>query len=153
MTNVPIRIVYDYDDVNPTPKKSNPNDVGYDLVYCGPRITVPFFRPGSNDHIVKLKTGVCMQAPPGTYIRIAPRSGLSLKGIVLSAGVVDPGFTGELQAVILNFSGFEYTFNKGDRIAQAIFEGVHPYPISFIPSTFLDSEDGRGEGAFGSSGR
>ncbi|EKM52939.1 uncharacterized protein PHACADRAFT_197375 [Phanerochaete carnosa HHB-10118-sp] len=36
-----------------------------------------------------------MRAPHGTYARIAPRSGLAVKGIDIGAGVVDRDYTGE----------------------------------------------------------
>ena len=40
--------------------------------------------------------------PPGTYGRIAPRSGLALTGIDIAGGVVDPDFHGNLGVIMCN---------------------------------------------------
>ena len=36
-----------------------------------------------------------MSLPENLYARIAPRSGLAVKGISVEGGVVDPGYRGE----------------------------------------------------------
>ena len=58
-------------------------------------------------------TGLALAAPPGTYARVAPRSGLAVKHFIdTGAGVVDEDYRGEVGVVL---------FNHG----EAAFEGVH----------------------------
>jgi hypothetical protein len=64
-------------------------------------------------------------APPGTYARIAPRSGLIVKhGIDLGAGVIDEDYQGEIKVVLINNSTIPFQVRPGDRIAQLIFEKI-----------------------------
>lgn len=94
-------------------------------------------------------TGLRMCTPPHTYGRIAPRSGLSLKGIDIGAGVIDRDYRGELKILLINNSKETVTFSKGDRIAQLILErisNVQPTPVFRLDST------ARGNGGFGSTG-
>ena len=139
------------------------DDIGFDLVYTGDPVIVPSYTVGS-DHIVKLGTGLCVEAPPWCYARIAPRSGLSLKGIIVNGGVVDPGYTGEISCIIMNMSGHDYQFMRGDRIAQLIFEnavgvrdGLEFQKVDSLskpsnPCT-TTSDQARLDKGFGSSGR
>ena len=94
-------------------------------------------------------TSLRMCTPPGTYGRIAPRSGLSLKGIDIGAGVIDRDFRGELKVLLINNSNQSFTFLKGDRIAQLILERISNAQIT--PVEWLDSTV-RNEGGFGSTG-
>jgi len=71
-----------------------------------------------------VSTGVAALAPPGTYLRIAPRSGLALKGIDVVAGVVDPDFRGELKVLIANSGPRTFVVEQGSEIAQLILERI-----------------------------
>ena len=57
---------------------------------------------------------------------IWPRSGLSgkKKGIDVLAGVVDAGYRGEIMVCLYNTSDEDVEINRGDRIAQIIFQEV-----------------------------
>ncbi len=68
-------------------------------------------------------TGVAIACPPGTYGRIAPRSGLALKHrINIGAGVIDPDYRGEVVALLVNMSADPFRVTAGDRIAQLVVE-------------------------------
>lgn len=71
--------------------------------------------------VVNTGVGVCL--PPNHYGRIAPRSGNSIKGLCLNAGVVDADYGGEL-AVICYCSG-SFDIKKGNRVAQIIVEKIY----------------------------
>lgn len=72
-----------------------------------------------------MKTGFAIAIPPGTYARIAPRSGLALKKMIdVGAGVVDEDYRGEVGVVMFNFGEEDFVIKKGDRIAQMILERI-----------------------------
>ncbi|KAI8325691.1 dUTPase-domain-containing protein, partial [Martensiomyces pterosporus] len=88
--------------------------------------------------------------PPGTYLRIAPRSGLASKGIAVLGGVVDSNYTGEVSAILFNTGAETVHFSTGRRIAQIIpTKIVHPTPVQV--RSLMDTD--RGASGFGSSGR
>lgn len=83
------------------------------------------------------------------YLRIASRSGLSVKGLFVNAGVVDYDYRGEVKVVLHNSTKGVYRINGGDRIAQGILEKINR-PI-IIETEELD-ETMRGGNGFGSTG-
>lgn len=97
-----------------------------------------------------ISTGLKMQFPHDVYARIAPRSGLALKnGIDVMAGVIDPDYTGEIKVLLYNSSDIKFEIQRGDRIAQIIFEQFK-YPNFSEVSEITETE--RSSGGFGSSG-
>jgi dUTP pyrophosphatase len=91
--------------------------------------------------------------PEGYAGFVLPRSGLALKhGVTLvnTPGLIDAGYRGELQAVMLNTDRHaDYEIHRGDRIAQLVIQRVEE--VTWIPVDSLDGFD-RG-GGFGHSGR
>lgn len=100
--------------------------------------------------VAKIPTGWAIQAPKNCYLRIAPRSGLALKGIDTLAGVIDRDYTGEITVVLTNHHHVAFTIRHGERIAQAICERA---VIATIVETDALPETARGAGGFGSTGR
>jgi|UniRef100_A0A6C0I5Y8 dUTP pyrophosphatase len=97
-----------------------------------------------------ISTGWKMQFPHNVYGRIAPRSGLALKnGIDVMAGVIDPDYTGVIMVLLYNTSDIKFEVQKGDRIAQIIFEQFK-YP-QFKEVDIL-TETQRSSCGFGSTG-
>ncbi|GJE98040.1 polyprotein, partial [Phanerochaete sordida] len=97
----------------------------------------------------RIPTGLKVTPPPGTYVRIAPRSGLASKGIDVAAGVVDRDYTGEIQVILVNNTDTTFQVNRGDRIAQLITEKIAYPVVQEVPSLKPTS---RGESGFGSTG-
>ncbi len=110
-------------------------------------------------------TGLRVSCPPGTYARIAPRSGLAVKyGIDVLAGVVDPDYTGVVGVVLVNHGDAPFTVQVYDRIAQLIFETYCVLDNRRVLHAIFDagaesSDDqhppassGRGARGFGSTG-
>lgn len=81
------------------------------------------------------------------------RSGLGAKkGLTVAqgVGVIDPDYRGEIIAFMLNTSKEAITVERGDRIAQLVFQ---PYlPISFEESAEF-SQTERGSGGYGHTGK
>ena len=86
-------------------------------------------------------------------IQIRPKSGLAAKyGITVlnTPGTIDSDYVGEIGVILYNTGNDPYSFNKGDKIAQAVVCPI--YKAEFIEvSDFEDTE--RGSGGFGSTGR
>lgn len=87
-----------------------------------------FGKPSSSDIIIPAKgravvpTDIQIALPPGTYGRVAPRSGLAVKHFLdVGAGVIDEDYRGNVGVVLFNFSDadfqgmplFSQTFDHG----------------------------------------
>jgi dUTP pyrophosphatase len=126
------------------PVKGSEMAAGFDLFSAEHKII-----PGRGRGLVN--TGLRVKTPPGTYGRIAPRSGLALKkGIDVGAGVIDADYQGLIGVVIFNHDEKEFEINAGERIAQLIFE-KYDSPVLQVVKSFEDVTK-RGESGFGSSG-
>ena len=124
------------------PKRGSPDAAGYDLYSNESGRILP-------GHTRLYDTGISFKVPIGTYGRIAPRSGLSKKGIMVNAGVIDRDYTGPVKIMLHNLSQFTYIVNKDDRIAQLILEKIET-PEMILVDSLEDTE--RGSGGFGSTG-
>ncbi|MBI5642994.1 MAG: dUTP diphosphatase [Deltaproteobacteria bacterium] len=125
------------------PVKSHIDDAGWDL-FSAKEATVG---PGETRVI---PTGISMEIPHGWYGQIKSRSGLGSKGLIVTAGVVDSGYRGEVGVVVINSkTDGEFIFKAGDKIAQMV---LLPVPeVSFEVTDELNNTK-RGEKGFGSTG-
>jgi dUTP pyrophosphatase len=91
--------------------------------------------------------------PEKYYLRIAPRSGLSVKSnIDIGAGVVDSDYRGEIFVCFINNSlDTSYHIKQGDKIAQMILTRFEQFKEVVLVEDH--SETARGAGGFGSTGR
>ena len=140
MSNLQVQLVYPDAQV---PTRAHAGDAGYDL-YSYINVSIPAHET------VLVETGICIAVPSGTYGRIAPRSGLSTKGIMVNAGVVDKGYRGMIKVVLHNMKEMSYEIKKGDRIAQLIIEVIMTPDVCVVESLDVSA---RGDLGFGSSGR
>lgn len=125
------------------PQRQTKDSAGYDL-----HSYADYVIPPNSKQLID--TGVAFTVPPGTYGRIAPRSGLSCKGTDVGAGVVDRDYTGEVKVLLFNLNtDKEITIKKDDRIAQLILTKISCCDVVEVES--LESTS-RGEGGFGSTG-
>ena len=124
------------------PTRGSAGAAGHDL-YSVEEVVIP---PNSLELV---STGIGVRLPMNCYFRIAPRSGLSLKGIDILAGVVDADWRGECKVVMFNHNDKEYRVSKGDRIAQGILERII-VPRVVEVDDFEDTK--RGANGFGSTG-
>ncbi len=66
-----------------------------------------------------MRTGLAVAIPPGTYARVAPRSGLAVKhSIDTGAGVVDEDYRGEVGVVLFNHGDVDFQGAAGLRRAS-----------------------------------
>ena len=126
------------------PSRATAGSAGYDL-HSIEEVSI------NHGNRILVGTGISIKLEKDTYARIAPRSGLSNKGIDVCAGVIDMDYRGEIK-VMLHNTGCKhdiYKIEKGDRIAQLIIEVIKTPTINVVDN--LDETE-RGEGGFGSTG-
>jgi dUTP pyrophosphatase len=124
------------------PYRATPGAAGYDLYACEDMV----IQPGDRELI---NIGVIIVLPNMTYARVAPRSGMALRGIDVGAGVIDSDYRGAVQVLLINNSKSPYEVKAGDRVAQLIVECILT-PRLFVADYVASTE--RGSGGFGSSG-
>jgi dUTP pyrophosphatase len=100
--------------------------------------------------IKAVRTGLAFEFPPEFGALVEDRSGLALKGICTLAGVIDPGYRGELKVVLVNLGKQPFLINAGDRIAQLRI--IHRVAVDFtlVESVAPTERNGRGFGSTGS---
>lgn len=131
----------------PLPSYARAGDAGLDL-----RARTDALVPARGGRML-VPTGIAVAIPDGWVGLVVPRSGLALRhGVALAntPGVIDSGYRGELQAVVINLDpSDDYQVRRGDRIAQLLVQRVEH--VSWNVVAELRGED-RG-GGFGHSGR
>jgi len=126
------------------PTRAHDTDAGWDLYSSVHRIIAPSKRGLIN-------TGISMEIPEGYAGLIWPRSGLAVKdGIDVFAGVIDSGYRGEIKVCLFNSSQLYIEIQKGDRVAQILFQEVPKMMMEVEVDELNESQ--RGGNGFGSSG-
>ncbi|HWI22988.1 MAG TPA: dUTP diphosphatase [Baekduia sp.] len=128
------------------PVRANEGDAGFDLAALDAVSIAPQQR-------AKVRTGLAIALPSGHAGLVLPRSGLALKhGIALvnAPGLIDEGYRGELQVLLLNTDA-EETFEvlPGMRIAQLVVIAVATPALEEVAEL---GDSTRGHAGFGSSG-
>jgi dUTP pyrophosphatase len=92
---------------------------------------------------VLVPTDLRMVLPKGTYGRVAPITGLTIRtGMQIGAGVVDRDYRGPLKVVVFNLSGRGINIGLGDRFAQLVVEKIS---MPLVEEVVDLTEDLRGE--------
>jgi dUTP pyrophosphatase len=127
------------------PERAYAGDAGLDLATCEAIRLAPGER-------ALVSTGLAVAIPEGYAGFVQPRSGLAARDgitVVNSPGLVDAGYRGEIQVVLLN-TDREHTFTAepGERIAQLVVLAVPELTLREV-ANLPPSE--RGVRGFGSS--
>jgi len=128
------------------PTRAYPGDAGLDLY----ALVDGTLDPGAR---ASIRTGVAVEIPDGYAGLVLPRSGIAARSgisLVNAPGLIDAGYRGELQVLLLNTDReTPFSIAAADRIAQLVLVRVEAPPVVEV-DTLSDSE--RGAGGFGSSG-
>ena len=124
------------------PEKKSKITAGYDISSVENKTIRPW------KHKV-ISTQIVLTIPHGAYGRIVPHSRLALKGIDVTAGVIDSDYQGEVKVLLVNHSDVQFQVKTGDRIAQLIIEKISLDKLN--KENNLD-ETKRGDQGFGSMG-
>ena len=104
--------------------------------------------------IVRIRSGLIIESPPGYFLAIMPRSSTPRKtGLMFphSIGIIDPDYSGpddEILIQVYNFTDQVSQVKKGDRIAQGMF-----LPIQQVTWDATENLTKETRGGFGSSGK
>ncbi len=96
-----------------------------------------------------IPSGFAMAMPRELEAQIRPRSGLAYKhGITClnSPGTIDADYRGEVKVLLINLGQEAFTIERGERIAQMVFQRVPQVSLEEVEEL---SDTSRGEGGFG----
>jgi len=101
--------------------------------------------------VTLVRTGFKMRCPPGTFLEVRPRSGLSSRGVLMvnAPGTIDSDYAGEVRVPLTYLFDGAYRIEVGDRIGQMRL--VSDEPAVFRAGS-VESVRSR-SGGFGSTGR
>ncbi len=129
----------------PTPRHAHESDGGVDL-YARAACSL---EPGERAMVA---TGVAVAIPEGFAGLVVPRSGLASKhgiGVTNGPGLVDSGYRGEVNVLLINHGTEPFNVRRGERIAQLVV-------VPIASQEWVEVEDlprtARGGGGFGSTG-
>jgi dUTP pyrophosphatase len=122
-------------------------DLAADLFAAEAVTLAPVGKPGATQLV---RTGLAMELPSTHGALVEDRSGLAVRGVTTLAGVIDPGYRGELKVVITNLSTEPQPIAPGHRIAQLRI--VERIQATFEETDVLEDTTTRSTGGFGSTG-
>ena len=124
-----------------TPIRATKGSIGFDARSIN-EVLIP---PHS---VSKVGTGLSMAIPKGFYLRIADRSSLATKGLIVRGGVVDNDYRGEVIVALCNTTNTPIKVPARAKVAQFIFEKAGTPCITITDQ--LDTTT-RGTKGFGST--
>ena len=122
-------------------------DLGYDI-YAAETLAIP-----SRGHGL-VPTGIAVEcsSPDGAAMgaMLRDKSSLASRRLLLTGGVIDAGYRGEIKVLLENLADEPTVIHAGDKIANLI-----PYPVLTGEVRVVDDlgESNRKASGFGSSGR
>ena len=125
------------------PKRAHATDAGADIM-----TPKGFNIPPHCSHVVH--TGVHVETPSNCVTMVKSKSGLYIKYGIITTGVVDEGFDGEVIVKLFNLGPHDVPFARGDKIAQLVI-----MPVYYPDFEQVDEIEGgeRGANGYGSTGR
>jgi len=134
----------------PLPHYATEGAAGMDLRAAVPAEQALIIEPGK---WALVPTGLRIALPHGYEAQVRPRSGLALKhgiGVLNSPGTIDEDYRGEIGIILFNFGSEPFQIQRGDRIAQMVFQKVEK--LNVVACEELP-ESKRGDGGFGHTGK
>ena len=122
-------------------------DLGYDI-YAAQPVTIP-----AKGHAI-VSTGIAIECTSASGEKMGAllrdKSSMAARRLVLTGGVIDAGYRGEVRVLIENLGDTPAEIHAGDKIANLI-----PYPVLTTEVGVVDdlTESSRKAGGFGSTGR
>ena len=109
-----------------------------------------------------IPTGLCINVPDGYVLKVEDKSSVAtVKGLHVTAGVIDASYTGEIMVHVVNVTNKDASvakmavLNPSDKFAQLVLypiETPQPVEVGTKVELFKEKETARGDGGFGSPG-
>ena len=128
-----------------TPSYAHKGDAGIDLYSAEEYTLKPMERK-------LISTGIKMAIPLGYEGQVRPKSGLAINhglSFVNAIGTIDGTYRGEIKIPCINLGEKEFKIEKGNKIAQMIFNKIEEAAIEEVNELDITP---RNEGGFGSTG-
>lgn len=122
------------------PKRNHHSDTGADIIMMKGGSLEAF-----ETKVIPLGFGI--EIPNGHSARMQVRTSIAKKGVMIQSCAIDAGYVGEISMILHNLSVKSFTWNKGDRLGY-----IEVYPTQY-PEFIEKLPEGRGSGAFGSTGK
>jgi dUTP pyrophosphatase len=124
-------------------ERAYPTDAGLDIFSREEKVILP-------GESAVFDTGVHVELPKGTFMKLESKSGLNVKyGVVSHGGVIDQNYRGSIAVKLYNHGDKPYMVRRGQKIIQGI---IQPYLAPELELVDSLTETDRGNNGFGSSG-
>ena len=122
-------------------------DLGYDI-YAAETVRIPARGNAAIPTAIAIELTSSSGQPMGALLR--DRSSMASRRLVLTGGVIDAGFRGEIRVLMENLADIPAEIHAGDKIANLI-----PYPVLTAAVEVVEdlSDTLRQAAGFGSTGR
>lgn len=135
------------------PSKAHEGDAAFDLYSCQEIILEPGETKAVGTGLVLAEVEFSNNLDKSYFIKIEGRSGLALKRIVPTGGIVDLSYRNEIKCIMNNNSTVPFKISIGDRIAQMIVYRVAANSAEIsLSTTETVTKTSRGQSGFGSTG-
>lgn len=129
-----------FDDRAQIPQRKHFSDTGADIHMIESGSIAP------HDTIV-IPLGFGIEVPNGHSARLQVRTSIAKEGLFIQGCAIDAGYVGEIKMILHNISDDTFEWEAGDRLGY-----IEVYPTQY-PEFVENLEEGRGNGAFGSTGK
>lgn len=126
------------------PTRSHPTDAGLDI-----RSRETKMVPARGSAV--FETGVHIELPRGYAGFIKSKSGLNVNNGIVSEGVIDEGYQGQIIVKLYNHSDDDYKVMAGDKLTQLIVTRVSYVDVNVVNE--FTKNTSRGSNGIGSTGR
>ena len=104
------------------PQRKHSSDAGVDVFANETVIIAPFAA-------ARVRTGLTFHIPPQYMLLAKPKSG---SDFLLGAGVIDPGYQGEILIKVVNYTPNPLTIQKGAPLAQLVQIAIFTDPLEEV---------------------
>lgn len=98
----------------------NGESAGLDLYNAGDEITIPSISESESIPRTLIPTGLFIDVPLGYVALIQERGSITKTSLKVRAGVIDPGYTGEIFVNLVNLSNESKKINQGSKLPVQI---------------------------------
>ena len=129
-----------FNDKAKIPVRKHPSDTGADIYMLDDGFVMPH-----DTRVIQLGFGI--EVPNGHSARLQVRTSIARQGVFIQGCAIDAGYIGEIYMIVHNISNEPFKWREGDRLGY-----IEVYPTQY-PIFVEEEQKGRGDGAFGSTGR